>query len=114
MGFEAIRSPVVPRAFPVCILIRLKGVVPGEPLLIEVDVIGPEGKTVLEAPISQRTTPKRLGDAKVSPDGTANIIVGMPGLVFPMFGEYEIRARMAGSQSTVEHAFPLKLEKVDG
>ncbi len=113
MGFEIIRTAALPRVFPLCLIVRVKGHQDGGKLLVDIDLIGPSGSSILDAPISQELKPTpRAKENAVAPEGTANIIFNMAGIVLSEFGEYELRFRVTGTEA-VERVIALRVLKAN-
>lgn len=111
VGFETIRSRGFPVNIQFALVVRLSGVVPGrEEILAELDIVGPDGKTILDAPISSPLNAIKVPTPKsVAPSGTANLIIQLAGVMLQSPGVYHANLRLTG-EKVVEKKFRIVAE----
>ena len=113
--FHLVRAAGFPRECPMAVVVKLGGVPEQAELYAQLDIRGPEGVQIVTTP--EPVPLKPIGRSSevgaVTRRDTANVIVGLAGLVLPAPGEYTFHLRLTGD-GTAERVIGLTAEVGDG
>lgn len=95
--FDYVRAPSFPAVFPVSVVAKLNDVSPKDndsdgKLSIVLDIVGPSGTSLLEAPFVGLLESKKLQKGvSATVTGAARVVMNLSGVEFPEPGRYEFR-----------------------
>jgi len=115
-GFDTVRSPAYPRAFPITLVVRVINLGPVKPdLLVDFDIADTAGNSILDAPVSKKLTNPMVLSSKttVAPNESANLVLSLPALLIPAPGDYQVNLKLT-DKTTVEKTIRLHAEVVNG
>ncbi len=111
-GFEVVRSPRFPVSIPISVVVRLNGIEDRtHTVTLEFDAFGEDGQSILDAPFVMPMERFRQPVVRpVTPENTASVVFGIPGLLIPAVGRYRLVLKLTG-ENVVGREFRLVAEE---
>jgi hypothetical protein len=112
--FDRAWSAVYPCAVPVAVVVRF--VEPPQdaqsPVFIELDILGPDGHTILESPLAKMLSRNpNAGKMRATRENEGIVVVNLGGVVIPAGGEYRVWVKLTKGGASVERVMRLRVEE---